>query len=143
MDNKKVYNKELKDLRKLLSDNEYTRTLTDGYHSFLADMHRKLIGNNPITDKMLRTIHSAIKYYGNYSKPEVKAQRESMLSKITKLKVMLSQCGYTQQYESEKMEFLDSLTNRAHSRGTLTPKQAKYANQMYKQFSKKIIPKSA
>ena len=143
MDNKKVYNKELKDLRKLLSDNEYTRTLTDGYHSFLADMHRKLIGNNPITDKMLRTIQSAIKYYGNYSKPEVKAQRESMLSKITKLKVMLSQCGYTQQYESEKMEFLDSLTNRAHSRGTLTPKQAKYANQMYKQFSKKIIPKSA
>ena len=143
MDNKKVYNKELKDLRKLLSDNEYTRTLTDGYHSFLADMHRKLIGNNPITDKMLSTIHSAIKYYGNYSKPEVKAQRESMLSKITKLKVMLSQCGYTQQYESEKMEFLDSLTNRAHSRGTLTPKQAKYANQMYKQFNKKIMPRSA
>ena len=143
MDNKKVYNKELKDLRKLLSDNEYTRTLTDGYHSFLADMHRKLIGNNPITDKMLSTIHSAIKYYGNYNKPEVKAQRESMLSKITKLKVMLSQCGYTQQYESEKMEFLDSLTNRAHSRGTLTPKQAKYANKMYKQFNKKIMPRSA
>ena len=143
MDNKKVYNKELKDLRKLLSDNEYTRTLTNGYHGFLAEMHRKLIGNNPITDKMLSTIHSAIKYYGNYNKPEVKAQRESMLSKITKLKVMLSQCGYTQQYESEKMEFLDSLTNRAHSRGTLTPKQAKYANQMYKQFNKKIIPKSA
>ena len=143
MDNKKVYNKELKDLRKLLSDNEYTRTLTDGYHSFLADMHRKLIGNNPITDKMLSTIHSAIKYYGNYNKPEVKAQRESMLSKITKLKVMLTQCGYASQYEAEKMEFLDSLTIRAPSRGNLTPKQAKYANQMYKQFNKKIMPRSA
>ena len=143
MDNKKVYNKELKDLRKLLSDCDYTRTLSSGYHNFLADMHRKLIGNNPITDKMLRTIRSAIKYYDNYNKPEVKVQRESMLSKITKLKLMLVQCGYTQQYESEKMEFLDSLTNRAHSIGTLTPKQAKYANQMYKQFSKKIIPKSA
>ena len=140
MDNKKVYNKELKALRKLLSDNEYTRTLTNGYHGFLAEMHRKLIGNNTITDKMLRTIHSAIKYYGNYSKPEVKAQRESMLSKITKLKVMLSQCGYTRQYEAEKMEFLDSLTNRAHSRGNLTPKQAKYANHMYKQFSKRVLP---
>ena len=143
MDNKKKYNKELKGLRTILSDNDYTRTLTNGYHGFLSDMHRKMIGNNPITDKMLSTIHSAIKYYGNYSKPEVKAQRESMLSKITKLKVMLSQCGYTRQYEAEKMEFLDSLTNRAHSRGTLTPKQAKYANQMYKQFNKKIIPKSA
>ena len=143
MDNKKKYNKELKGLRTLLSDCDYTRTLTNGYHGFLAEMHRKLIGNNPITDKMLSTILSAIKYYDNYNKPEVKVQRESMLSKITKLKVMLSQCGYTQQYESEKMEFLDSLTNRAHSRGTLTPKQAKYANQMYKQFNKKIIPKSA
>jgi|TARA_R110000824_G_scaffold296671_3_gene484958 hypothetical protein len=141
--NIRKYNKELKGLRAILSDNEYTRTLTDGYHGFLADMHRKLIGNNTVTNKMLETINMASKYYDNYNKPETKAQRESMLVKITKLKVMLSQCGYTRQYEAEKMEFLDSLTNRAHSRGTLTPKQAKYANQMYKQFNKKIIPKSA
>ena len=143
MDNKRKYNKELKGLRTLLSDNEYTRTLSSGYHQFLADMHRKLIGNNPVTNKMLEAINVASKYYDNYSKPKVKAQRESMLMKITKLKVMLTQCGYTSQYEAEKMEFLDSLTNRAHSRGTLTPKQAKYANQMYKQFNKKIMPKSA
>ena len=143
MDNKRKYNKELKGLRTLLSDNEYTRTLSSGYHQFLADMHRKLIGNNPVTNKMLEAINVASKYYDNYNKPEVKVQRESMLMKITKLKVMLTQCGYASQYEAEKMEFLDSLTNRAHSRGTLTPKQAKYANQMYKQFNKKIIPKSA
>ena len=143
MDNKRKYNKELKGLRTILSDSDYTRTLTNGYHGFLAEMHRKLIGNNPITDKMLSTILSAIKYYDNYNKPEVKVQRESMLMKITKLKVMLTQCGYASQYEAEKMEFLDSLANRAHSRGNLTPKQAKYANHMYKQFSKKIMPKSA
>ena len=104
--NIRKYNKELKGLRAILSDNEYTRTLTDGYHGFLADMHRKLIGNNTVTNKMLETINMASKYYDNYNKPETKAQRESMLVKITKLKVMLSQCGYTRQYEAEKMEFL-------------------------------------
>ena len=67
MANKKKYNKELKGLRTLLSDNEYTRTLSVGYHGFLADMHRKLIGNNPITDKMLKTINVASKYYDNYN----------------------------------------------------------------------------
>ncbi len=63
-----------------------------------------------------------------------------MLSKITKLKYMLAQCNYTQQYEYEKMEFLDSITKRVHMKGNLTPKQAKYANQMYKQFNKRMLP---
>ena len=54
---------------------------------------------------------------------------------------MLSKCRYTSQYESEKMEFLDSITRRTHMRGSITPKQAKYANQLYKQFSKRILPK--
>jgi len=140
MVNKVKYNKELKDLRKLLDDNEYTRTLSNGYHGFLADMHRKLVGNGNITPKMISAIHTSIKCYGNYNRPDIKAQRESMLSKITKLKYLLSKCGYTRQYEAEKMDFLESLTKRAHSRGTLTPKQAKYANQMYKQFSKRMLP---
>ena len=69
-----------------------------------------------------------------------------MLSKVTKLKYLLLKCGYTQQYEREN-EFLDSLTDRIYVRGNLTPKQAKWANSMYKQFNKnychKIFLKSA
>tara|TARA_R100001082_G_C4328516_1_gene144500 strand:- start:135 stop:563 length:429 start_codon:yes stop_codon:yes gene_type:complete len=140
VNNKERYNKEIKQLRKLLADNEYTRTLSNGYHGFLSDMHRKLIGETTITPKMSDSIETAIKCYGNYNRPDIKAQRDRMLSKITKLKYMLGKCNYTQQYELEKMEFLNSLTSRAHSRGMLTPKQAKYANQLYKQFNKRILP---
>jgi len=137
------YTKEIKELRKLLADNEYTRTLSPGYHQFLSDMHRKMVSASRITPKMENHITLAFNYYKNHNKPEVKAQRESMLAKITKLKYLLTRCGYTQQYEADKMHFLDGLTDRINKLGTLTPRQAKYANQMYKQFNKKILPESA
>ena len=103
-------------------------------------MHRKLVGNVRITPKMLSAVEQAIESYGNYNSPEDKIKRDTMLAKITKLKYLLAQCGYTRQYEAEKMEFLDSITGRVHSRGKLTPKQAKYANQLFKQFSKRVLP---
>ena len=140
MSNKRIYNKEIKSIRKLLDDNEYTRTLPTGYHSFLSDMHIKLVGDAKITPKMLLSINKAIRNHKNHNNPMVKANRDSMLAKITKLKYMLTQCNYTQQYEYEKMEFLDSITKRVFVKGNLTPKQAKYANQMYKQFSKRVLP---
>ena len=139
-DNKKTYNKEIKSLRKLLDDGEYTRVLPSGYHHFLSEMHRKLVGNVRITPKMLSAIEEAIESHGNYNSPEDRIHRDRMLAKITKLKYLLAQCGYTNQYAAEKMEFLDSITGRVHAKGKLTPKQAKYANQLFKQFSKRVLP---
>ena len=141
--NKVKYTKEIKQLRKLLADNEYTRTLSSKYHQFLSDMHLKMVSASRITPKMEKHINQAFNYYENHKNPEMKIQRESMLAKITKLKYLLTRCGYTKQYEADKMFFLDGLTDRINRLGTLTPKQAKYANQMYKQFNKKILPKSA
>tara|TARA_R100000008_G_scaffold82637_1_gene67129 strand:- start:897 stop:1319 length:423 start_codon:yes stop_codon:yes gene_type:complete len=140
MSNKEKYKKEIKDLRKLLDDNEYTRTLSNGYHGFLSDMHRKLVGNGVITQKMISAIHNGIESHKKYNNPTDKILRDKMLSKITKLKYMLVNCGYTRQYEFEKMEFLDSITRRVHTRGNLTSKQAKYANQLFKQFNKRMLP---
>ena len=137
------YSKEIKELRKLLADSEYTRTLSPGYHQFLCDMHTKMVSASRITPKMEKHINQAFNYYENHNNPEMKTQRESMLAKITKLKYLLTRCGYTKQYEADKMYFLDGLTVRINRVGTLTPKQAKYANHMYKQFNKKILPKSA
>ena len=137
------YTKEIKQLRKLLADNEYTRTLSSKYHQFLSDMHLKMVSASRITPKMEKHINQAFNYYENHKNPEMKIQRESMLAKITKLKYLLTRCGYTKQYEADKMFFLDGLTDRINRVGTLSPKQAKYANQMYKQFNKKILPKSA
>ena len=139
-DNKKTYNKEIKSLRKLLDDGEYTRVLPSGYHHFLSEMHRKLVGNVRITPKMLSAIEEAIESHGNYNSPEDRIHRDRMLAKITKLKYLLAQCGYTNQYAAENMEFLDSITGRVHAKGKLTPKQAKYANQLFKQFSKRVLP---
>ena len=140
MSNKEKYKKEIRGLRKLLNDFEYTRTLSHGYHGFLAKMHKPLNSNNNLTQKMLESVNTALKFYNNYNRADIKVQREKMLAKITKLKQMLHHCGYCYYYIELKMEFLDSLTKRAHSRGTLTPKQAKYANNLYKQFSKRILP---
>ena len=141
--NKVKYTKEIKQLRKLLADNEYTRTLSSKYHQFLSDMHLKMVSASRITPKMEKHINQAFNYYENHKNPEMKIQRESMLAKITKLKYLLTRCGYTKQYEADKMFFLDGLTDRINRVGTLSPKQAKYANQMYKQFNKKILTKSA
>ena len=140
MTNKERYKREIKDLRDLLNDNEYTRTLPTGYHQFLSEMHRKLVSDFKITPKMLDSIQTAAATYRTYGDPDIKRKREAMLSKITKLKYLLTKCGYTRQYEYEKMEFLDSITKRVHSKGALTPKQAKYANALYKQFNKRILP---
>ena len=103
-------------------------------------MHTKLIGNGNITPKMLSSIHKGIKSHQSYNNPTDKMMRDKMLSKITKLKYLLTKCGYTRQYEYEKMEFLDSITKRVHMKGNLSPKQAKYANQLFKQFNKRILP---
>ena len=134
------YSKEIKQIRKVLNDHEYTRTLSPGYHQFLSDMHRKMVGATKITLKMEKHINQAFNYYENHNKPEVKANRDRMLSKVTKLKSMLLKCGYAEHYERERMDFLDSLTDRIYIKGNLTPKQAKWANQMYKQFNKKLLP---
>ena len=138
--NKVKYTKEIKQLRKLLADNEYTRTLSSKYHQFLSDMHLKMVSASRITPKMEKHINQAFNYYENHKNPKMKIQRESMLAKITKLKYLLSQCNYTQQYEADKMFFLDGLTDRINRVGTLSPKQAKYANQMFKQFNKRVLP---
>ena len=137
------YTKEIKQLRKLLADNEYTRTLSPKYHQFLCDMHLKMVSASRITPNMEKHINQAFNYYENHNNPEMKTRRESMLAKITKLKYLLTKCDYTKQYEADKMYFLDGLTVRINRVGTITPKQAKYANQMYKQFNRKILPKSA
>lgn len=134
------YTKEIKQLRKLLADNEYTRTLSSKYHQFLCDMHTKMVSASRITPKMEKHINQAFNYYENHKNPKMKIQRESMLAKITKLKYLLTRCGYTKQYEADKMFFLDGLTDRINRVGTLSPKQAKYANQMFKQFNKRVLP---
>ena len=81
--NKVKYTKEIKQLRKLLADNEYTRTLSSKYYQFLSDMHLKMVSASRITPKMEKHINQAFNYYENHNNPERKIQRESMVAKIS------------------------------------------------------------
>ena len=136
--NKEVYKKQVAGLRKLLDDNNYTRHISTGYHGFLSDMHRKLVSNNRISPKMLKAINDGIKSHTLSLDPEFRNQRDDMLLKIDSLRDMLLLCNYTKVYEYEKLDFVDSLTKRVARKGSLTSKQGKYANNLYKQFKKRI-----
>ena len=60
------YSKEIKQIRKVLNDHEYTRTLSPGYHQFLSDMHTKMVSANRISPKMEKHINQAFDYYKNH-----------------------------------------------------------------------------
>ncbi len=99
--NKVKYTKEIKQLRKLLADNEYTRTLSSKYHQFLSDMHLKMVSASRITPKMEKHINQTFMYYENHTNPEVRCRRESMLAKRTKVKERWAQGKYTHQDDAD------------------------------------------
>ena len=136
--NKEVYKKQIVGLRKLLDDNQYIKGLSTGYHGFLSEMHRKLVSDNKISPKMLKAINDGIKSHTLSLDPEFKNQRDDMMLKIDSLRNLLLLCRYEKGYEYEKLDFVDSLTKRIARKGSLTAKQAKYANNLYKQFKKRI-----
>ena len=101
-------------------------------------MHRKIISNNKITNKMLSAINDGIKSHISSLDPEFKNKRDEMMMKIDTLRNMLLACKYERMYEYEKLDFVDSLTKRVARKGSLTAKQGKYANTLHKQFKKRI-----
>ena len=54
------------------------------------------------------------------------------------LKRRLHDCKYTPSYERSSEYFLESIEKQVHSRGSLSVKQRKSLNKMYKQFKKRI-----
>ena len=65
------YKKEIKDIRKILSDGEFTRTLLPEYHTFLVDIHTKMLYSELSSLEESR-IEKAIKNYEIQSEPEFK-----------------------------------------------------------------------
>ena len=72
------YSKEIKQMRKVLNDHEYTRTLSPGYHQFLSDMHRKMVSASRISPKMENHINQAFNYYKNHNKPKSPEDRRTL-----------------------------------------------------------------
>ena len=85
------YSKEIKQMRKVLNDHEYTRTLSINYHQFLSDMHRKMVSASKITPKMEKHIKQAFDYYNNHNNPEIKANRDRMLDQSNQVKIYVTE----------------------------------------------------
>ena len=105
-------------------------------------MSSALVHGRKITPKMESSITKIVKTYAKTLNLEYKKNKldytENTVSKINMIKRKLDECGYTESYKVDKLWFLESVENQVYSRGSLSIKQRKVLNKMYKQFEKKL-----
>ena len=136
------YKKEIKDIRKILSDGEFTRTLIPEYHTFLVDIHTKML-TQELSSLEESRIDKAIKNYEIQSEPEFKERVDKLLSKITKLKAMVMSVPspfnfeFSKKQVDNKMSKLNLITAKIQEHGSITSKDAKYANELFKELERK------
>lgn len=137
------YKKEVKSIRNMLSDGEFTRTLLPEYHTFLVDIHTKMLSQD-LSSTELAKVEKTIKNYETQSEPEFKARVDKLLSKITKLKAMVmsvpaanSPNGFAKKQVDNKMNKLNVITAKIQEHGSITPEDAKYANELFKELERK------
>ena len=95
-----------------------------------------------ITPKMESSITKIVKSYSKTLNPEYQKNKldytENTVSKIHMIKRRLDECNYTRSYTYDKLYFLESIERQVYSRGSLSIKQRKALNKMFKQFEKKL-----
>ena len=136
--NKEKFRKEILGLRKLLSDTQYCSRLEGSYVGFLNDMHMALVGDRRITSKMIKAIQNANRHYDFARDPKNVEKRRNILQKLMKLRSMVKHCQYTSDYRDDRKTLIQSFIDQVRRKGTLTKGQFVYANNLYKQFTKRI-----
>ena len=136
--NKEKFRKEILGLRKLLSDTQYCSRLEGSYVGFLNDMHMALVGDRRITSKMIQSIQNANRHYDFARDPKNVEKRRNILQKLMKLRSMVKHCQYTTDYRDDRKTLIQSFIDQVRRKGTLTKGQFVYANNLYKQFKKRI-----
>ena len=152
-ENKSLYGKRIKQLKAITDDTNYIpkrgttgTTLENSYHEFIFSMYGALISGRKITPKMESAITKIVKSYADWLKkqndPEYKKNKEKYIEdslfKISMIGKLLNDAKYSRSYESNSKWFLNSITEQVKKRGSLSIKQRKALNKMYKQFTKKI-----
>tara|TARA_R100001377_G_scaffold3265_1_gene1967 strand:+ start:2867 stop:3322 length:456 start_codon:yes stop_codon:yes gene_type:complete len=137
------YKKEVKAIRNMLSDGEFTRTLLPEYHTFLVDIHTKMLSQGLSSLEVVK-VDKALKDYENQSDPYFKAKVDKLMSKITKLKAMVmsvpaasSPNGFAKKQVDNKMNKLNVITAKIQEHGSIASKDAKYANDLFKELERK------
>ena len=136
--NKEKFRKEILGLRRLLSDTSYCSSQEGSYVSFLNDMHMALLSDRRITSKMIKAIQNANRHYDFARDPKNVEKRRNILQKLMKLRSMVKHCQYTSDYRDDRKTLIQSFIDQVRRKGTLTKGQFVYANNLYKQFKKRI-----
>ena len=138
MRNKEKFRKEILGLRRLLSDTSYCSSQEGSYVSFLNDMHMALLSDRRITSKMIKAIQNANRHYEFAIDPKNVERRRNILVKLVRLRSMVKYCQYTSDYRDDRKTLIQSFIDQVRRKGTLTKGQFVYANNLYKQFTKRI-----
>tara|TARA_Y100000310_G_C20665297_1_gene807140 strand:- start:631 stop:1113 length:483 start_codon:yes stop_codon:yes gene_type:complete len=146
--NKKKFSRRIEQLSVITKDSSYIPKFgsLNGYHEFIFSMYEALISGRKITPKMELAITNIVKSYAKHLKdstdPKLYKEKadfiDSTLNKLNIIKKKLNECNYTVSYTTDKLYFLNSIEKQVHNRGSLTAKQMKALNNMYKQFDKKV-----
>ena len=136
--NKEKFRKEILGLRRLLSDTSYCSSQEGSYVSFLNDMHMALLSDRRITSKMIKAIQNANRHYDFASNPKNVEKRRNISVKLVRLRSMVKYCQYTSDYRDDRKTLIQSFIDQVRRKGTLTKGQFVYANNLYKQFKKRI-----
>ena len=140
-ENKKLFGRRIEQLKVIINDLNYLPT-GNTYREFIIDMSSALVHGRKITPKMESSITKIVKTYAKTLNPEYRKNKldytENTISKIHMIKRKLDECNYTTSYKVEKLWFLESVEKQVYSRGSLSIKQRKALNGMFKQFEKRI-----
>jgi hypothetical protein len=145
-ENKSMYGKRIKQLKVIINDLNYLST-GNTYREFIIDMSSALVHGRKITPKMELAITKIVKSYTKHLNeerdPKLRKQKldytDNTISKLNMIKRRLDECNYTKGYTNEKLYFLESIEKQVYSRGSLSIKQRKALNGMFKQFEKRIL----
>ncbi len=145
-ENKKLFGRRIKQLSAIIKDENYIpKGSTNGYHDFIFDMYLALVGGRKITPKMESAITKIVIAYTKYLKelkdPELKKKREKFIEdslyKVSLITKLLIDAEYSSSYQANSKWFLNSISEQVKKRGSLSLKQKKALNKMYKQFKKR------
>ena len=132
--NKRVYNKEYKELKFLVE----TKKADD----FTINMYVAFVAGRKITPKMLESIRKIIKRNSPEEKEKKRLEIERLIPKVNLVREALHKANYHDTYVWRSEEFLDSIEEQVHRWGNLSPKQKLALNKMYKRFLKKSEKKT-
>jgi len=134
-------NKVKRQLNHILNDHRYYQP--DNSREFTISMYNAF-GKRKITAKMQISMDKIVAQYVKWQESENKLDKYEKLEriedgtyKINLIRTLLSGCDYQPGYVVRSNEFLGSVEKQLRFNGTLSVKQRKAMNQMYKRFKAK------